>query len=405
MATTAINPPDTRAVVGPLLLFLPGASFAVQPTEGVLPLLSPILRQRVQLLSGTGSDPWIRLLSYDTANAEQLAELARSDRFEPHPASGEIEVDWDYDVTTKYRRVDEETLQAFVVLSDFGLFFRLVYCTGDAQGGGDGWRVGEVGVLEQPDPFASFGGKDTIAAAEGSFGSARAGNNPVGSTVEAPVDSSTKEQPVEQDEEDDDYWARYDATPARTPATKRSPAPPSLSQAANLAGGSRNDPDADDVYYAQYDSVQPAMDNHDPDGEADLAEHGIALPPPPLGLARPSDNGECTEETQPGETQGSWTIAGGSEGSRRSPVADGDDHILHPRPASAASSSGSSMVTKLEEEAGRRDQSEFGVKQHVSRSIRSLFQLSRAAGIDREEFERMVRTELDLLQLVEEAEE
>jgi hypothetical protein len=58
-------------------------------------------------------------------------------------------------------------------------------------------------------------------------------------------------------------------------------------------------------------------------------------------------------------------------------------------------------VAKLEESAGKQEQSEFGVKQHISRSIRSLFLLSRAAGIDRQEFERMVRTELDVLGMVE----
>ncbi|KAI6382922.1 hypothetical protein MCOR25_000436 [Pyricularia grisea] len=403
MTTTVVNPPDLRAIIGPLLLFLPGATFATQPPEGVLPLLSPILRQRVQLLSGSGSDPWIRLLSYDAANTEKLTELARGDRFEPHPSSGEIEVDWDHDVTTRYRRCDEETLQVLVVLSDFGISFRLVYCTGDTQGGGDGWRVGEVNVLERPDPFASFGGEDDISAAEEKFGSARAGSKQTEASVESRTSTTSEKitEPAEEDGgDDDDYWARYDATPARTPAAQLSPAHPSSTQPLNMDGHIR--PDADDAYYARYDSVQPAMDNHDPDEEANLADNGISLAPPPLGLARPPGQGERTEETQPGETQGSWTIAGGSEGSRRSAADDGDRAILHPRPASAASSSGSSMVSKLEESAERRAQSEFGVKQHVSRTIRSLFQLSTAAGIDREEFERMVRSELELLQLIDE---
>ncbi|CAG9938390.1 unnamed protein product, partial [Clonostachys rosea f. rosea IK726] len=60
------------------------------------------------------------------------------------------------------------------------------------------------------------------------------------------------------------------------------------------------------------------------------------------------------------------------------------------------------IIEKLEEEAGRKDQSDFGVKQHISRSIRSLFMLSRASGIEREEFEQLVKTELDVLGMVEE---
>lgn len=403
MTTTTVSPPDLRAIIGPLLLFLPGATFATQPAEGVLPLLSPILRQRVQLLSGSGSDPWIRLLSYDTANAEQLTEVARGDRFEPHPSSGEIEIDWDHDVTTRYRRCDEETLQALVALPDFGLFFRLVYCTGDTQGGGDGWRVGEVSVLERPDPFASFGGEDTISAAEEKFGLARVGSKQTEASIERKTNTNSEKilEPTEEDDgDDDDYWARYDATPARTPAAQPSPAYPPSTQPSNM--GTHIRPDADDAYYARYDSVQPAMDNHDPDEEANLADNGISLAPPPLGLARTAGQGERTEEAQPGETQGSWTIAGESEGSRRSAAEDADRTILHPRPGSAASSSGASMVSKLEESAERRAQSEFGVKQHVSRTIRSLFQLSSAAGIDREEFEGMVRAELELLQLIDE---
>ncbi len=76
---------------------------------------------------------------------------------------------------------------------------------------------------------------------------------------------------------------------------------------------------------------------------------------------------------------------------------------MHPRPASASSHSSnvSLTVAKLEESAEKQEQSEFGVKQHVSRSIKSLFLLSRASGIDREEFERMVKTELDLLGMME----
>lgn len=52
--------------------------------------------------------------------------------------------------------------------------------------------------------------------------------------------------------------------------------------------------------------------------------------------------------------------------------------------------------------AEKRDQGEFGVKQHVSRSVKSLYMLARASGIDRQEFERLVRTELDMLGLMEE---
>lgn len=146
------------------------------------------------------------------------------------------------------------------------------------------------------------------------------------------------------------------------------------------------------------------MDNHDPD-EAQAAEQFAA---PPLGLqyssSEPTTSAAKTVDSsseEVNETNGAWILAptpsARSQGEEERTAA-----LAHPRPESSASSNGSHTVLKLEEQAGRQEQSEFGVKQHVSRSIRSLFLLSRAAGIDREEFEAMVKTELDVLGMIEE---
>jgi len=398
MDSAAISPPDVRGIALPLLSCLPGAAASTKPVSTVLPLLSPILRQRVQLLSDTSTEPWIRLLTYDTSKVPKLTEIAQGGTLEPHPASGEIEVDWDYDVQIKYRRLDHETLQTLIVLGEFDLFIRLVHCTGDKEGGGDGWRVGEVGVASDPSPLAAFGGFDNISEAEKSFRSlsAPASRQPSRAEVLAVNGANTAPSPGAADEDDDDdYWGRYDATPSRTPAAKQSPAPRSMTQ--NPQPGTSREPSAEDAYYAQYDSVQPAMDPHDPDEEVE--EHIQA--PPPLGLARPEQSHESVEGTDINETSGVWTLADHP----KSPSAQNGEGraapLIHPRPESSASSNGSLTIAKLEESAERRDQSEFGVKQHVSRSIRSLFLLSRSSGIDREEFERMVKTELDVLGMVE----
>lgn len=396
MAPT-ITPPTFRDLLTPLLQALPAASLSSQPAPAILPLLSPILRQRVQLFAATSSEPWLKYLTYDKEKEARLSEVAGGDRLEPHPVSGEVEIDWDYDSQMQYKRLDEETLQALVVLQDFGVAFRLVYCVNDEAGGGDGWRVGEVSVPDQSSPFASFSGYPTIQEAEMEFSeknskpSVPAPRTPAFSNHAAP-------QEEEDDDDDDDYWARYDGTPARTPQVQRSPAPASSGQHTQAP---QNLPDSteDDDYYAQYDSVQPAMDNHDPD-EAQAAEQFAA--PPPLGLGYPSKpattSGASDEDN---ETKGAWTLA--PTPSARSQEEEERTAVLaHPRPESSASSQGSNTVLKLEAQANRQEQSEFGVKQHVSRSIRSLFLLSRAAGIDREEFERMVKTELDVLGMVEE---
>lgn len=395
--TSTIANPDLRGILTPLLPSLPAAALSTQPAPAILPLLSPILRQRVQLLSSASTEPWLRLLSYDKGKDARLAEVARSDRLEPHPVSGEVEVDWDYDVQTQYRRLDKETLQALVVLEDFELFFRLVYCVNDEAGGGDGWRVGEISVPDKSNPFASFAGYSSVEAAEGSF---RQGGASTNNSIPQPASSILADQPVggkqeeEEDDDDDDYWARYDATPARSPAPQSAPQQtrPATHQAVA---------EEDDAYFAQYDNVQPAMDNHDPD-EAQAAQ-GITGSAPPLGLQHPvalgARAGEDSEE--PNETNGAWTLAP-SPGGRSQEEEERTASLAHPRPESSASSNGSNTVLKLEQQAGRQESSEFGVKQHVSRSIRSLFLLSRAAGIDRDEFERMVKTELDVLGMVEE---
>lgn len=422
--SSTVSAPDVRSIVSPLLSALPAAAMSSQPAPLILKLLSPILRQRVQLLSASTNEPWLRLLCYQPGQVAQLSEIARSSMLEPHPISGEIEVDWDSstDVQLRFKKIDQETLQGMVILDLFNLFFRLVYCTGDKDGGGDGWRVGEVGVVHPSNPDSSaeavyepsYGGSATIAEAEHVFNSKSAAASAAATTKPLYDPEAAEDQEAEEDD-DDGYWDRYDATPARTPAAKRSPAPQSLQQPSQLGPGRGTS--AEDAYFSQYDSVQPALDNHDPD---EAAAHGLPTPPPPLGLARHLSSGETPPTnavtlTPPDSTtadlQAGWTLADppavrSRSSSRHSSHAEDEARtaagLLHPRPESSASSNGPSSVAKLEEEAARRDQSEFGVKQHVSRSIRSLFLLSRSCGIDREEFERMVRTELDVLGMVEE---
>ncbi|KAF4335721.1 hypothetical protein FBEOM_10416 [Fusarium beomiforme] len=399
MTSTQIPPPDTTQLLAPFLPALPPSAISTEPAIGILPLLSPILRQRVKLLSTSGTEPWIRLLCYDKAKIPGLVQIAQGGSLEPHPVSGEVEVDWDYDAEIRFRRVDEETLQALVALSTLGLAFQLIYCVGDVEGGGDGWRVGEVSVADKPSPFLQFGGASSIAEAERQFRETQAKVTNQAKDIRGHINSLhvPHNGHEDDDDDDDDYWARYDATPSRTPAQKQSPAPPSksTSQIGDVRVSS-----AEDAYFAQYDSVQPAMDNHDPDEEEAAAQ--IA---PPLGFDRTQESVEATELN---ETHGGWTLAE-IEKSDSSQIQNGDTErhaaLLHPRPASSASSNGSETVAKLEASAGKQTQNEFGVKQHVSRSIRSLFMLSRASGIDRQEFESLVRAELDILGMVEDQEQ
>ncbi|KAI0100415.1 hypothetical protein GGR51DRAFT_355919 [Nemania sp. FL0031] len=386
MTVSPIRPPDIQQVIGPLIPSLRAAAVSLQPSESVLPFLTPILRQRVQLLSfSSTNDPWIRLLCYDTSKVPKLTEIAQGERLEPHPVSGEIEIDWDYDAETRFRRLDEETLEALVAVRELELAFRLVYCTANEDG--EGWKVGEVTIPDTPSPFSSFGGASTIAEAERQF---KESKQPKAAPVPA-ANAFLKPQIDEDEDDDDDYWARYDATPGtKTPATKRSPGP-QMTRAWNASN--------EDDYYARYDDVQPAMDNHDPDEEVNIEVS------PPLGLiSKPAE--EAHNEASEGEVaengiQGSWMLAEPPRSSSPHSKSGDDPNIVHPCPRPASSAGSNASIEKLEAAAARQEQNDFGVKQHVSRSIKSLFLLSRASGIDREEFERMVKTELDMLGLME----
>ncbi|KAG6114403.1 hypothetical protein E4U31_004963 [Claviceps sp. LM219 group G6] len=391
-----ISPPSPARLLAPILPALPAAAASPQPAPQVLPLLSPILRQRVQLLSGPGSssgpEPWLRLLCYDAAKAVRLADLVSGPALEPHPVSGEVEIDWDCDAETRYRRLDQETLQALVVLSEAGLAFQLVYCLHDEEGidGANGWRIGEVTTVETSSPFTQFGGAATISEAErlyeeGGSGrkdaSSRGGND--GGVLQRAVqegggkNSDSKNNDTKDgnnggtgnvavdENDDDDYWDLYDKTPAQTPMGKhRSPAP------VQAQGGTPSAAAAEDAYFAQYADVQPAMDNHDPDEEAQ-AQQLLNVNVPGSAAARaPTD--------------------------REPPT------LQQPHPDSPTASPAANTVAHLEQCAGNQTRNEFSVKQHVSRTIRSLAMLATASGIDTEEFSSLVKTELELLSMTEE---
>jgi hypothetical protein len=334
--------------------------------------------------------------------------VVANERFEPHPVSGEIEIDWEYDVQIRYKRIDEETLQSHLNLPDFKLSVQLVWCVNDEVGGGDGWRIGQVGVLE--DSEASWGEK-TIAQAEDAFESQTTAQTLSSYNRTNGTNSLLTPDLDEQEEDDDDYWAQYDNTPARTPAPKDT-APSSLATANRQDERAHVD---DDSYYAQYATVQPAMDNHDPDEADQNGEIESSLGKDEIAhelqncYSQPTHSQSFTSNPDLHNSSLAW-----SDG--QEPVLidalyaemDGVERegspIAQPRPGSSTGSSGSDTVAKLERRAAAtalREQSEIGIKQHIGTSVKSLYRLAKVAGIDREEFERIVRTELDCLSFMD----
>ncbi|KAL3475368.1 hypothetical protein BJX99DRAFT_159893 [Aspergillus californicus] len=360
-----IPPPEPRTLLPPLLACLPTAFVSPQPPPALLSLLSPILRQRVQILtsvSASSTDSWIRLLCWDAGKAERLQSLVDGADFEPHPVSGEIELP--SDIPVAYKRVDDETLHSRVIIPDYDLKVVYIWCPKEEKS--PGWLVAEVLPFEQEDDGTWY------------FSIGDANSHAKENIVEDALKSAEKDErtTANQDEgdDDDDYWAQYDATPGRTPSVKAS-APTGLPL-------TQQQGPSESSYFSQYADVQPAMDSHDPDEEhPELGPSSLAGDMLAEFVKRNLGNVDDKESTHPdysGQTNGM--------------------PLSHPRPASASSSS-SEAVAKLEHEAESQSSYEVGVKQHIGSNIKSLFRLAKATGISRAEFQSLVQTELDLLNL------
>ena len=393
-----ISLPDPRALLPPLLACLPAAFASPRPPPVLLPLLSPILRQRVQLLSSTtasssSSDSWLRLLCWDAAKAERIQSIVDATTFEPHPVSGEIEIAEDVSIT--YKRFDEETLRSRIALPEYNLTVWYVWCGGDQDGGGPGWRVAQLLPNEgqtqsqlQPDSEDA----DDVNTWSGSIGEAneRAQERLVEEALKAAEQQNSAAAPKEamvEEEDDDDYWAQYDTTPARTPAVKQSSG---LNIPTTLPGN--GNVNTDDSYFARYSDVQPALDNDDPStdknevGESSL--NGDAL----AGILERQSQSLHAERLHPAPL---YTNGFHHEDSLMKE--ESSKLLSHPRPSSASSSNGSDTVAKLELSAENQSASEMGVKQHIGANIKSLFRLAKSTGMPRAEFESIVKRELEVL--------
>ena len=377
--------PDPRSLLPPLLACLPTAFISPRAPPALLPLLSPILRQRVQLLAATSpaaSDSWLPLLCWESDPAKRLVDIvSESDAFELHPVSGEIDFG---DVEgISYRRLDEETLQAKMTVTDLGLIVIYLWCVGDEEGGGNGWRVSEVRPIEVGSDAAAHTWCPTIAEAD-----EKAQENMMEDAIRQGEDHSAMhgmrnsiqalEDKREEDDGDDDgdYWAQYD----KASATQSSSALPP-----NPNRHSRTTSDAE--YFERYAQVQPELDNDDPSENRGATRestlHGDVMA---SSMGRVSGLDDLP-------SRATYALPNGSQ------AVIADEGISHP---TASPPTGPATVSRLEESAESQSITEVAAKQHVSTSIKSLFRLCRSSGIERSEFDRMVRTELETLGMMEE---
>jgi hypothetical protein len=157
--------------------------------------------------------------------------------------------------------------------------------------------------------------------------------------------------------------------------------------------------DAENAYFAQYGTVQPAMDGHDPDeaegmgelgGESSLGVHHSDTYERPAAYQSlhltTSQHGASSQQKEKGE------------GNENEPP------IFSPRPHSSSDASEggqSDTVRSLEEAAdrmsGTSDAADTAIRQHIGASIKSLYRLARAAGMSGEEVREVMGREVECL--------
>jgi hypothetical protein len=390
----SIPAPDTRELLLPLLACLPSAYLGPRPPAPFLPLLSPILRQRVHLFTTntrsnqehlapsqrTEASNWLNLLTWSPERASRLIEIVGGLQLEAHPVSGELELSIG---KTVYRRLDAETLQAMCDDEEHEISVVWVWCENDtgtvslteaaAAQPENGWRVTEV---RPADTYEEETWYDSIEEAEQAVAQSQRSQSRHLQAPETINGGNGSPAPVD---DDDDYWAAYDQTPAtRTPAVKPSPLPPQ-----NGVGSDRQRQHsaAEADYFARYaEEVQPAMDGHDPDEEDDAAgvESSFNHHSREVELT-PSHNGHSLHQNEDPPI----TV----------PATHARIHSPSPtRPGSAAS------VEHLEESASSAS---FAVQGHISTQMKSMYRLARATGIDKEEYRRLIQRELEVLDMID----
>lgn len=401
-----ITAPDARELLLPVLACLPTAFLGPRPPAAFLPLLSPILRQRVHLFTSSSrnneehlptsqrseASNWLSLLTWSPERASRLIEIVGGLQLEPHPVSGELELfgNGDGDGKITYRRLDQETLQSRCDVTEHEITVIWVWCENDTGAvnleevanaeSKSGWRVAEVRPVESGAEERWYESMTQAEDAELQISTVYSSEGGTSGTTGTSLENA-------DDDDDDDYWASYDRTPAtRTPA-KRSPVPMSAYGSAR-PNGQRQPSSAEAEYFARYaEEVQPAMDAHDPDEALDAANIESSF----SHHTQQTNSSEAVEQTRGPNHP---TID-------EPPITTAATHVRIHSPAPSRPSSAASNIEQLEASASSSSAAEMAVKQHVGYELKSLYRLAKATGIDREEFERIVKVELQTLAMMD----
>lgn len=401
--------PKVEELLPSFLAHIPVAFSSPTAPPSLLPLLAPILRSRVRLLAGgepgpaaSVTDSWLSLLTWSRDGAILTRKLGSQD-FQPHP-SGEIEIG-DYNFKG-IRRTDRETLKASVELLERDI--EVIYTWVSEDDHGSGWKVMDVKVLGGGDVHEYEGRSKTsitdifpeeeqwyptVNSADTAF--FRVEEKEVAPASKAPAPTPNALDLKEEEGDDDDaYWAQYDGTPARTPAVN---------------SYDRQQP-SEDEYFARYSAASPALDpleqpispttttRNNSSTFTSLLSHTLpqlrtnAFSPFTVPISPPTSSPQSKPAS---ETSSPPHTAIDTHRHMESPK------TVSPRPTSPSSST-QANIAMLERKASIAVQTEVAIKQHISAQLKSLYRLAKGSGIDQEEFRRIVSTEMEILQMVDE---
>lgn len=371
-----------------------------------------MLRQRASYLTAGNADEdgWIRLLNWNPERAAKLRPVVDELELEPHPVSGEIELD-DLE-SIKYRRLDDETLQARLDAAQFNLAPIYVWCETDEHGGtGPGWKLTELRALEDVADGTSWynsvieandaANTRSIAVPTTSSGAASA---------QQPAQAQAGDEDEDNDSDDDGYWAAYDQTPG--PSQKPSPKPPANAAAPQPLDSTRDRSRSELEYFARYGAeVQPALDAHDPDEDhPELGESTLNGTTQRAYQQQPQQQLNQQEDTRSAWEKALHPYARAAD-AHDSAFATSTDlpstrdlDITAPRPISPTSSHSSveHLESRAEEMSARPNSHvENAVRQHISTQMKSMWRLANGAGLEKEEFERIIALEVQCIGLME----
>ncbi|KAK5117666.1 hypothetical protein LTR62_005089 [Meristemomyces frigidus] len=381
-----------------------------QPPPALLPILSPILRQRLQYMTPNTArgESWLPLLQWDPERAAKLPDIVERVQPEPHPVSGELELD---EIRpAKYRRLDEETLQSRLEVEQYEILPIYVWCENDEHGQtGPGWKLSELRSLEDIEDgtewFSTIGKANDAAEMAANTHILSVPTSSSNSQPNGNREHTTYAMSDGEDYDDGSYWAGYDATPGRTPAKGPSPAPPNTTtahQQSNTRPRSQSELD----YYNRYgNEFQPALDGHDPD-EPDITDGAGGSTLTGVALATPSQSAAFAPpriHTQSIPQQRSLFPPD------QAVTKPHDSVVSLPQPRAISPTTSHGSVDRLEEAAEALSQPRvegdtralLGIKQHISTDIKSLFRLAKSAGMELREFEEVVGRELSVLGMFE----